>query len=81
VRTTGAPNSVTSGAAAAAGAPFSRGAMPPRVSGVGELPSAIPAFLEACAKLAGNAASRGDLVGAREIIGKAARAAELRGDA
>jgi len=55
--------------------------MPPRVSGVGELPSAIPAFLEACAKLAGNAASRGDLVGAREIIGKAARAAELRGDA
>jgi len=33
-----------------------------------ELPSAIPAFLEACAKLAAEAAGRGDLPRARILI-------------
>ena len=33
-----------------------------------ELPSAIPAFLEACGKLAGEAVRRGDLARARAFI-------------
>ncbi len=43
-----------------------------------ELPSAIPAFLEACAKLANEAAARGDVTTAQELIAKAARAAALQ---
>jgi hypothetical protein len=42
------------------------------------LPSAVPSFLEACAKLAGEAAARGDFARARELVEKAARVAELR---
>jgi len=42
------------------------------------LPSAVPSFLEACAKLAGEAAARGDFVRARELIEKAARVAAVR---
>jgi len=42
------------------------------------LPSPVPSFLEACAKLAGEAAARGDFVRARELIEKAARVAELQ---
>ncbi len=41
------------------------------------LPSAVPSFLEACAKLAGEAATRGDFDRARELIEKAARVAAL----
>jgi len=42
------------------------------------LPSAVPSFLEACAKLALEAATRGDYIRARELIEKAARVAELQ---
>jgi hypothetical protein len=42
------------------------------------LPSAVPSFLEACAKLAGEAAARGDFTRARELVEKAARVAALR---
>jgi len=45
------------------------------------LPSAIPAFLEACAMLAGSAVARGDFEAARDLMEKAARVAELRGGA
>jgi hypothetical protein len=38
-----------------------------------DLPSAIPAFLEACAKMAGEAAARGDYARAHHLIGLAAR--------
>ncbi len=38
-----------------------------------ELPSAIPAFLEACGKLAGEATARGEHVLARELIELAGR--------
>ena len=41
------------------------------------LPSAVPSFLEACARLASEAAMRGDFVRARELIEKAARVTEL----
>jgi hypothetical protein len=40
-----------------------------------ELPSAIPAFLEACGKLAGEATARGEHVLAREFIELAGRVA------
>jgi hypothetical protein len=43
-----------------------------------ELPNALAAFLEACAKLANEAAARGDVTTAQELIAKAARAAALR---
>jgi len=42
------------------------------------LPSAVPSFLEACARLAGEAAARGDFDRARALIEKAARVAALR---
>lgn len=45
-----------------------------------DLPSSVPSFLEACAKLAGEAAARGDFVRARELIEKAARVAALRAE-
>jgi hypothetical protein len=41
------------------------------------LPSVVPSFLEACARLAGEAAARGDFARARELIEKAARVAQL----
>jgi hypothetical protein len=44
------------------------------------LPSAVPSFLEACAKLAGEAAARGDFTRARELVEKAARVAALRAE-
>ena len=40
-----------------------------------ELPSAIPAFLEACVRLAGEAAARGEHMLARELIELASRVA------
>jgi hypothetical protein len=40
-----------------------------------ELSSAIPAFLEACGKLAGEATSRGEHLLARELIELAGRVA------
>jgi len=42
-----------------------------------DLPSAIPSFLEACAKLAAEATARGDIFAAREAVEKAARVASL----
>jgi hypothetical protein len=42
------------------------------------LPSAVPSFLQACAQLAAEAASRGDFERARDLIEKAARVAALR---
>jgi hypothetical protein len=44
------------------------------------LPNGVPSFLEACAKLAGEAAARGDFARARELIEKAARVAALRSE-
>ena len=41
------------------------------------LPSAVPSFLEACARLAGRAAAEGNFAKARELIEKAARVAEI----
>ncbi len=41
------------------------------------LPSAVPSFLEACAKLAGQAAAEGDFERAKMLIEKAARVAQL----
>ena len=40
-----------------------------------ELPSAVPAFLEACGKLAGEATAQGDHLLARELIELAGRMA------
>ena len=42
-----------------------------------ELPSAIPAFLEACAKLAAQAAEHGEFTSARDFIETGTRAAAL----
>jgi hypothetical protein len=42
------------------------------------LPSPLPSFLEACVRLAVEAATRGDFAGAREIMEKAERVAALR---
>jgi hypothetical protein len=44
------------------------------------LPSAVPSFLEACARLAGRAAAEGNFAKARELIEKAARVAEIGQD-
>ncbi len=41
------------------------------------LPSAVPSFLEACAKLAGQAAAEGDFERAKMLIQKAASVAQL----
>lgn len=41
------------------------------------LPSPVPSFLEACGRLAAEAAARGDFDRARELIEKAARVAAL----
>jgi hypothetical protein len=46
-----------------------------RVAATVELPSAIPAFLEACGKLAGEATARGEHVLARKLIELAGRVA------
>ena len=45
-----------------------------------DLPSAIPAFLEACGKLAGEAAARGDASGVRVLVAKAGQVSALRDD-
>jgi hypothetical protein len=45
------------------------------------LPSAVPSFLEACAKLGAEAAERGDFARAVELMQKAARVAALKDDA
>jgi hypothetical protein len=42
------------------------------------LPSPLPSFLEACARLAVEAVSRGDFAGARELMEEAERVATLR---
>jgi len=42
------------------------------------LPNPLPSFLEACVRLAVEAATRGDFAGARELMEKAERAASLR---
>jgi hypothetical protein len=42
------------------------------------LPSPLPSFLEACAQLAIEAASRGDFARGRELMEKAERVASLR---
>jgi len=51
---------------------------PPSRAAGRPLPSSVPSFLEACARLASEAAARGDFVRARELIEKAARVAQLR---
>ena len=51
---------------------------PPSSAAVRPLHSPVPSFLEACARLASEAAERGDFVRARELIDKAARVAQLR---
>ena len=45
------------------------------------LPSPVPSFLEACARLASDAAMRGDFVRARDLIEKAGRVVNLVGRA
>ena len=77
MRTTGAPNSVTFDADGARGAGNSRSAKTLKGAAGVELPSAIPAFLEACGKLAAEAAQRGDLSKARDLADKAAQVAAL----
>jgi hypothetical protein len=74
-RTTGAPNPVTPGAADAAVAADPRSHEVEKFASAVDLPSAIPAFLEACGKLAGEAAACGDWDRARELIAVAARVA------
>lgn len=50
----------------------------PHTAGQGPtLPSAVPSFLEACARLASEAAARRDFARARDLIEKAARVAAL----
>jgi hypothetical protein len=48
------------------------------VSDPSGLPSSLPSFLRACARLAIEAASRGDIVRAGELMEEAERAAALR---
>jgi len=48
--------------------------------GAAELPSGIPSFLEACGKLAAEAAARGDLTRARDLVEKSIRVAALQQD-
>jgi len=50
----------------------------PDASDPARLPSPLPSFLEACARLAIEAASRGDFAGARELMEKAERVASLQ---
>ena len=74
-RTTGAPNCVTPCAENAPGAGTSGREGTVDVAPVFELPSAIPAFLEACGKLAGEALRRGDNARALALIDLAWRVA------
>ena len=53
----------------------------PHLPDAAGLPSAVPSFLEACARLAGEAAARGDFDRARALIDKAARVAALQSEA
>ena len=50
----------------------------PDASDPSGLPNPLPSFLEACARLAIEAASQGDFARARELMEKAERAASLR---
>jgi hypothetical protein len=50
----------------------------PDASGRSGLPSSLSSFLEACVRLAVEAARRGDFAGARELMEKAERVASLR---
>jgi hypothetical protein len=59
---------VTPGAPGAASKALVNVAGTRRSAATKELPSAIPAFLEACGKLAGEATARGEHVQARELI-------------
>jgi hypothetical protein len=77
LRTTGAPKSVTLGAEDARGAARTRAASPPVSATHIDLPSAIPVFLDACGRLASDAAARGDLATARDLADKAARVAAM----
>jgi hypothetical protein len=69
-----------SDARAATDAEGTRGEAVTRDPDPDHLPSAVPSFLEACAKLAGEAAARGDFNRARELVEKAARVAALRAE-
>ncbi len=77
LRTTGAPKSVTPGAEDAAVAAVVTPippARPPGHRGEIRLPDALPAFLDACGKLAADAIARGDRRRARELTELAAKA-------
>ena len=50
----------------------------PDASDPSGLPSPLPSFLEACVRLAIEAAARGDFARARELMEKAERVASLR---
>jgi hypothetical protein len=69
---------VTAGARDARGAAACGVARPVATAAAAELPIAIPAFLEACAKLAAEAAASCDLAAAEELIRKGACAAAGR---
>ncbi len=77
LRTTGAPKSVTLGADGARRTRNSKSANTVKGAAGVELPSAIPAFLEACGRLAAQAARRGNLTTARDFADKGARVAAL----
>src|SRR6266536_1015773 len=76
LRTAGAPKSTTLGADGAASTLRKVVGRPVRADDV-ELPSAIPAFLEACAKMAADAARSADVGTARGLLALAARATAL----
>jgi len=62
--------------------PAPRVTLPPDATDASDpagLPSPLPAFLEACARLAIEAVNRGDFAGARELMEKAERVPALRG--
>ena len=60
------------------GAPRGMALDAPNASSARPLPSAVPSFLEACARLAAEAAARHDFARASELIEKAARVAALQ---
>jgi hypothetical protein len=76
LRTTGAPKSVTSGADGADSTPPMPFRSLAETASSIALPSAVPAFLEACAKLGTEAARRGDHARASVLFALASRAAE-----
>ena len=50
----------------------------PDASDPSGLPNPLPSFLEACVRIAVEAATRGDFAGARELMEKAERVASLQ---